>query len=68
MLSSLFGVLAPFRRIPDEAFARVPQLMLRLDTESGGDLRERRKPPGQACVQAVMFVLVRTLLVADRVR
>ena len=47
---------------------RVPQLMLMLDTESGFDLRERRKPPGRACVQAVVFVLVRTLPVAARVR
>jgi hypothetical protein len=28
---------------------RVPQLMLMLDTESGFDLWERRKPPGRAC-------------------
>jgi hypothetical protein len=33
-----------------------------------GDLRERGKSRGQACVRAVVFVLVRTSRVAGRVR
>lgn len=46
---------------------RVPQMRFGLDTECEFDLRERVSAAGQACVQGVVFVLVRTLRVA-RVR